>query len=198
MKKRLNLATQRFPRYRTTNIILMGVLIGSLGLGAWQVGEYFLDPPDIATLQTREQGLRVEWGDLAQRVAEIEERLGEPESTSQLTELMFLSQIMARKQFSWTLMLREIERVIPTSVQLVGLIPEISETGQVFVQMEARGRTIGDLSEFIENLELTDAFRDVKAFEQEQAIAGGREEVRLVIGADYVSATLTEVGGSGE
>ena len=115
-----------------------------------------------------------------------------------MTELMFLSQIMARKQFSWTLMLREIERVIPTSVQLVGLIPEISETGQVFVQMEARGRTIGDLSEFIEKLELTDAFRDVKAFEQEQAITGGREEVRLVIGADYVSATLTEVGGSGE
>jgi Tfp pilus assembly protein PilN len=198
VKTRLNLATHGFPRYRSANLMLLAVMIVAVGLGAWQVMEYFLDPPDVETLERTERELRGEWERLGQQVGEIEARLQQPGSTSQMSELTFLSQIMARKQFSWTLMLREIERVIPTSVQLVGLIPEISEGGEVFVQMEARGRTIGDLSEFIANLELTDAFRDVKAFEQEQAVVDGRDEVRVVMGADYIGAALTEVSASGE
>lgn len=198
MKTRLNLAAHAFPRYRNTNLVLSGVLMAALGLGTWQVTEYFLDPPDVETLEQSEQELRTEWEGLGQRIAEIDTRLQQPESTSQMSELMFLSQIMARKAFSWTRMLREIERVIPTSVQLVGLIPEIGEDGGVSVQMEARGRTIMDLSQFIANLEMTDAFSNVKAFEQEQGIFDGREEVRVLMGADYTGAALTSVSVPGE
>lgn len=193
MKTRLNLATHRFPKYRKTNLALTAILIAALGAGAWLAGDYSLNPPDVSTLELSEQEVRGQWDDLGRSVAEIESRLQADEASSQMSELMFLSQIMARKQFSWTRMLREIERVIPASVQLVGLIPDISEGGQVFVQMEARGRTIEDLSEFIANLELTEAFRDVKAFEQEQGVFDGRQEFRLVMGADYVGAALTGV-----
>ena len=198
MKTRLNLATRPFPRYRTTNLVLAGVLIGSLGLGVWLVAEYFLDPPALGPLQQTEAELREHWEDLGLSIAEIEVRLQAPESTSQMSELIFLSQIMTRKQFSWSVMLREIEQVIPTTVQLVGLIPDIGEGGRVFVQMEARGRSIAGLSEFIANLELTDAFRDVRVVEREETVVDGLREERVVMGADYVGAALTEVVNTGE
>jgi len=198
VKTRLNLAARPFPRYRRTNRILAGVFIAALGAGALQVLDFVFEPPDVGTLVGTERALRVEWEDLGRRIAEVEGRLRLAEAGAEMPELMFLSQVMARKQFSWTLMLREIERVIPTSVYLDGLIPKISEEGQVSVQMEARGRTIGDVSQFIENLELTDAFSSVKAFESEDGIVDGRPEVRVVMGADYIAATLTEVGVPGE
>jgi hypothetical protein len=82
--------------------------------------------------------------------------------------------------------------VIPPGVYLVGLLPEISEDGRVFLQMEARGLSYGDLARFQTNLELTEAFRDVKVAEDERDV-DGTGEVREVMGADYVAAPLTEV-----
>lgn len=198
MKTRLNLATDRFPRYRKTNLFLFSILVAALLAGVWLVSQFVLNPPDVASLASNEQQLRTEWEDLGQRVAAVEDRLGQPEASAQLSELTFLSQVMARKQFSWTHVLREIERVIPTGVYLAGLAPEIQEDGGVFLQMEARGRTIDDLSEFIGSLEMTDAFRDVKVAQEEQAIIDGRNEVRIIMGADYVGATLTEVEMPGD
>jgi Tfp pilus assembly protein PilN len=104
---------------------------------------------------------------------------------------------MARKQFSWTRVLGEIESVMPPGVYLVGLLPDISEEGDVFLEMEARGQTYGDLSRFMTNLELTDAFRDVKVAEDETGVDGG-DEIRVVMGANYVGVALAEVSVPGD
>ena len=135
MRSRLNLATHRFPKYRRANLALAGMLAVALLVGGVLVSDYVLNPPDLQALEQDEQRIRADWNDLGQEIDQIEARLQETESTTQMSELTFLSQIMARKQFSWTRMLREIERVIPASVQLVGLIPDIGEGGHVFVQV---------------------------------------------------------------
>ena len=198
MKTRLNLATDRFPRYRTVNLLLISALVLTLAGGAWLVSDFRLNPPDVETRSREEARLRLELEDLLRRVAEVEGRLERPDARALLAELTFLNQVMARKQFSWTLVLGEIERVIPRDVMLVGLIPEVSEEGRVFLQMEAIGRTIDDVSRFIRNLEMTASFRDVKVASDEYAILDGREEVRVVMGADYIAATMTEVGVPGD
>lgn len=193
MKTRLNLATHRFPRYRTTNLLLAAILIGSASLGAWLFYDYRTNPPDVSILEGNEQQVRQEWSELGGRIGEIEGRLQRPEASDLLSELTFLSQVMARKDFSWTRVLGEIESVIPRNTMLVGLVPEISEEGQVFLQMEVLGRTVDDIADFIRALEGTESFRDVKVASDESTNEEGRDEIRVVMGAYYTAATLSEV-----
>lgn len=197
MKSRLNLASHPFPRYRKTNLVLGVVLLAALAAGAWLGREYVLDPPDVAPLRATEKELEAEAEALRRSIEEIQGRLGQPEATAMLSELNFLGQIMARKQFSWTRVLREIESVIPPGVYLVGLIPEIGDDGRIFLQMEVRGLTYGDLARFQNSLELTDAFRDVRVAEDENDVDGSGE-VRQIMGADYVAVPLTEVSAPGD
>lgn len=197
MKTRLNLATHRFPRYRAINLLLAGVLVVALAAGGGFVYEFMAHPPDVGSLRVQEEAVRQDWEDLGQRVGEIDGRLRQPESSALLSELTFLSQIVARKDFSWTLVLREIARVIPRNVFLVGLAPEISEDGHVFLQMEVRGRSVDDVAEFISGLEKTDAFRNVKVASDEAGV-DGLDEVRVVMGADYVAAAMSEVSIPGD
>jgi Tfp pilus assembly protein PilN len=197
VKTQLNLATQPFPRYRTANLMLFVVLVASLGTGAWLFNDYRTNPPDVSTLQVEEGGVRQEWDDLGRQIAEIEGRLQQPEASALLSELNFLSQVMARKEFSWTRVLGEIEGIIPRDTMLVGLVPEISEDGQIFLQLEVLGRTVDDIAQFITNLEGTASFRDVKVASDE-LVDGGRQEVRVVMGAYYVAATISEVSVPGD
>lgn len=195
MKTRLNLATHRFPRYRTTNLVLAAILLGSGALGAWLFYDYRTNPPDVSILQDNEREVRQQWEELGGQITEIEGRLQRPEATALLSELTFLSQVMARKDFSWTRVLGEIESVIPRNTMLVGLVPEISEGGQVFLQMEVLGRTVDDIAEFITGLEGRESFRDVKV--ASDSVEGG-EEYRVVMGAYYVAATIAEVSVPGD
>jgi Tfp pilus assembly protein PilN len=173
-------------------MILLGILDLALVAGAWLVWDYTRNPPDVTSLAASESRLRAEWDDLGERIEAAEGQLARSSGTAQLSELTFLSDVMGRKRFSWTLVLREIERVIPPSVYLVGLVPDIGEDGQVFLQMEARGRSVPDVSQFMASLEMTDAFRNVRLAEDEQGVDGG-SEVRVILGADYVAAALSEV-----
>jgi hypothetical protein len=195
VKTRLNLATHRFPHYRTTNLALAAILLGSVALGAWLYYDYRSHPPDIGTLEGNERVVRQQWEELGGRIAQIEGRLQRPEATDLLDELTFLSQVMARKEFSWTRVLGEIESVIPRNTMLVGLVPEISEEGQVFLQMEVLGRTVDDIAAFITGLEATESFRDVKV--ASDSIEEG-QEYRVVMGAYYVAATIAEVSVPGD
>ena len=128
----------------------------------------------------------MEWEALGRQIQELEQRLSQPEARAQIEEVRFLSQTLERKRFSWTVLLDEIERVIPQNVYLVGLEPAISEEGQVDISMEARGQTIDDLSEFIAGLEQTAAFRDVAVTIEERGFVEGRPEIRVVMGAQYI------------
>ncbi len=185
----LNLASRPFPRYRTPNVVLSGVLVALLVFSVWE-GAGFLRYTEMAEgLRVIEQEARVEWEHLGDRVETVEERLNRPESVALLDEIEFLEQVIDRKGFSWIGLLAEIENVIPPSVYLMSLAPQIDASQNVLVAMEARGKSIDDLSAFIAGLEETAAFRDVKVSIEERGVVAGRPEIRVLMDVLYMPAT---------
>ncbi len=194
----LNLANRRFRRYRLTNLVLGIVLAAIVGFGVWEGIGLSRYSTGLVELRALEREARVEWEFLGARIEELQEQLQRPDALEDIEEIRFLNTIQERKRFSWTILLREIEQAIPRTVYIVSLAPNIDETGRVWIEMEARGRSVDALSLFLSNVEASPLFSDVAVILEEQGEAQDGEvnsaERRMLIQVDYrPPGTTTQV-----
>lgn len=194
----LNLANRRFRRYRLTNLVLGMVLAAMVGFGVWEGIGLSRYSTGLVELRALEREARVEWEFLGTRIEELRDQLQRPDALEDIEEIRFLNTIQERKRFSWTILLREIEQAIPRTVYIVSLAPNIDETGRVWIEMEARGRSVDALSLFLSNVEASPLFSDVAVILEEQGEAQDGEvnsaERRMLIQVDYrPPGTTTEV-----
>ena len=194
----LNLANRRFRRYRLTNLVLGMVLAAIVGFGVWEGIGLSRYSTGLVELRALEREARVEWEFLGTRIEELRDQLQRPDALEDIEEIRFLNTIQERKRFSWTILLREIEQAIPRTVYIVSLAPNIDETGRVWIEMEARGRSVDALSLFLSNVEASPLFSDVAVILEEQGEAQDGEvnsaERRMLIQVDYrPPGTTTQV-----
>jgi Tfp pilus assembly protein PilN len=183
---RLNLARQPFRRYRVTNLVLLGILFLIIGFGAWQAAEFSGYTEQVRSLRGQEQATRVRWENLGSRIDEIRSRLGRPEAAAEIDEIRFLNEIFARKRFSWTLLLGQIEQTIPRAVYIVSLTPNVSDADIVRLEMEVRAEGVDALTDFLRNLEDSPSFQNVSVTIEEPAEVQGRMERRMLTQVDYL------------
>ena len=190
---RFNLAERPFRRYRTTNLALAGLFIALAAFGSWQVFAYQAASVELSALRSDQQAALAEWNALGERIGEFELELARPDSAAAADEVRFLNQILARKQFSWTTLLLDMEATMPRWVYLFSLAPGINGVGDVRLRMEARGRSVDDLSGFLSDLENSSAFSNVIVSIEERGIVEGREETRMLIDVNYDAAAIPPV-----
>lgn len=157
----LNLSTKPFPAHRAMSFLL-GALLVILGVvSVWQVVRFFRYTTLAAGIRGEEQNLRVESEVFRQRLAELQARLDRPDSAAKLSEIGFLNGLIARKSLSWTRVFATLENMVPASVHLLSLRPSIAADGTVEMQIDVRGRSIADVTRFVDALEESPAFADV-------------------------------------
>ena len=98
--------------------------------------------------------------------------------------------IIEMRSFSWTELLAQFEKTLPESVRITAVQPRV-EDGRFVIGMRVEARQIGDLEKFLEDLEMTGAFRNVLTTD-EQATDDGLLEA--VIEGLYVPQTGTAPG----
>jgi Tfp pilus assembly protein PilN len=189
----LNLAAQPFRSYRGANLVLAVILVLIVGFTLWQASQFSAYTEDLEQLRVQEQAARVQWQFLGTRVEELRSRLGRSDTIEAIDEIRFLNEIVERKQFSWTLLLREIERTIPRTVYIVSLTPQISDRGFVRVRMEARGESVDALTLFLTNLGDNSAFDNVTVSVEEVGEVDGRMERRLLMEVDYTPSNRSTI-----
>jgi type IV pilus assembly protein PilN len=195
---RLNLAERPFRPYRKVNLAMAVLLVALGAFAAWQFLEYRESSANLERLRAEQQTALAEWSALGERIGEYEIRLGQPDSEVAAEEVRFLNQILARKQFSWTTLLLDMEATMPRWVYLVSLAPGISGVGDVRLRMEARGRSVDDLSQFLADLEDSSAFSNVIVSIEERGMVEGRVETRMLIDVDYDAAAIPPVSVEAE
>ena len=182
----LNLTTRPFPSYRTTNVVLTAILVLIVAFSLWQVRGFLDYKERAAELRGTEQEVRVDWDYLGGRVDDLQQRLSRPEALAQMEEIRFLNQVVERKSFSWSRLLSVIEDVIPRGVYLTALEPQIDNRGRIRIEMEARGRSVADISTFIAGLEQTPVFKDVAVSVEERNLENGLAEISVSMDAEYL------------
>ena len=193
MRIQINLATRPYVQLdRLVRQLRIG--LGVLALLAVTLGVRL----HIVTNQAREQQRQVALlngqADRLQRErAANEARLRQPVNAATLSRNQFLNAVFARKSFSWTAVLMDLEDVLPTGVQVSSIEPLIATSGEVTIRLRVLGdreRTV----QLVRNLEHSRRFVSPRLAGEAQQTAD-RSSARPTLGANGLPQPVSAATG---
>lgn len=180
----LNLSTRPFRPYRAANLGLFAVLLILVAVSAVQFYGYQRYSTLAAATREEERVYREEADRLSEQTRSLNQKMSRSNATAKLSEVEQLNQLLLRKSFSWTRLLANLEKLVPEDVRMVSLQPVVDEQGKIYLNMNVRGRTLADVTEFLKALENSKVFHDVAlAVEEKKGAAAG--EVEFTLSASY-------------
>jgi Tfp pilus assembly protein PilN len=123
----INLASQPFRRERAQNAVLAGVclvlLCSLLALVSLVLGERKQAEGLRRTISTE----RAELQRLQREGTQFSAVLGKPENSDVFARSVFLNELIARRAISWTVVFRDLEKILPPSMRLSGIrLPQVA------------------------------------------------------------------------
>jgi hypothetical protein len=85
--------------------------------------------------------------------------------------------IIEMRSFSWTDLLAQFEKTLPENVRITAVQPRVEKDGRFVIGMRVEARQIGDLEKFLDDLEMTGAFRNVLTTDEQATDDGLLEAV---------------------
>ena len=118
--------------------------------------------------------------------ASAEEFLNRPENRTTRDESQVLNQLIERKAFSWTLVLENLEKVMPTRVHLVSINPELDEDNQLALKMTVAGDLRDRAIELVRRMEESQRFSQTKILQERPTQSTTGDTTQFDIAATYV------------
>ena len=139
MRISVNLASRPFveirPLLARLRLLMLGLTVLALGLGVWL---HSLSAR-VQAAQARIDAVRAQTVALQRQRSANEARMRQPQNRDVLDRSHFLNTVFARKSFSWTAVMMDLERVLPPGVQVTTIEPQISKEGDVTIRLRVSG-----------------------------------------------------------
>jgi type IV pilus assembly protein PilN len=139
MRISVNLATRPFielrPLFARLRLAMVALTVVAIGLGFWLHalnGRASVARAQMNVLQTKTQQFQHE------RQAN-EARMRQPQNMAVLERSQFLNALFAKKSFSWTAVMMDLEKVLPVGVQVTSIEPVITKQGDVNIRLRVSG-----------------------------------------------------------
>lgn len=167
MRLNINLATKPYQDVRRI-LMRWGGLVLLLAVAtvalAWTAVSSWRESRDvnqkIAVLET-------EIGALDRAHAEAVAVLRLPQNRSVVETSKFLNELIERKSFSWTRVFMQLEEIMPPSLHVVSISPELqTRTNTVEVHLTVAGTSRESAVELVKRLEQSPSFRDARIAEE--------------------------------
>jgi hypothetical protein len=86
--------------------------------------------------------------------------------------------LIDRRTLSWTALFNRFEATLPGDVRITAVRPEVDDKGRMLLNVMVYGRSVEDIDQFMERLDATSAFLEVRSM-RERAIESGQIESQL-------------------
>jgi type IV pilus assembly protein PilN len=157
MRISINLATHPFvelrPLFARLRIAMAALAVLAVGLA---VGLHLLSVRAKAAEQ-RMDDLKAQTLAVQTERQTNERRMSQPQNRAVLDRSKFLNALFARKSFSWTSVMMDLETVLPAGVQVTSIDPVTSAEGDVNIRMRVSGDRDRGV-ELLRNLEKSQRF----------------------------------------
>jgi type IV pilus assembly protein PilN len=139
MRIQLNLATRPFvelgPLYLRLRILIILLAVVAVPLWLLLASEKRKASEAHARLDAVEQKIQA----IDAQKQAFQAQMREPKNASVLSQSQFLNQMFARKAFSWTAVMMDLENVLPSGVQVMNIDPVVSRDGKVTIRLRVSG-----------------------------------------------------------
>jgi type IV pilus assembly protein PilN len=157
MRISVNLATRPFielrPLFARLRLAAVALVLLAVGLG---FGLHALNAK-AAAAQAQMDALKAKTTRFQDERQKNEARMRQPQNMAVLERSQFLNDVFARKSFSWTAVMMDLEKVLPSGVQVTSIEPVITKEGDVNIRLRVAGdRDKGVL--LVRNLETSQRF----------------------------------------
>jgi type IV pilus assembly protein PilN len=122
-----------------------------------------------------------------------EEFLNRPENRATRDQSQFLNELIERKSLSWTHVLEDLEKVMPTRVHLVSIRPELDDDNQLLLKMVVAGDSRERAIELARRMEESHRFTQTYIETEHSAPPGSGDTVQFDINGVYVPDTAPAV-----
>jgi type IV pilus assembly protein PilN len=157
MRISINLATRPFvelrPLFARLRLAMAGLAVLAIALGVW-----------LHFLNVRAQVAEAQMDALKQQTAAFqterandERRMHQPQNQAVLERSQFLNDLFAKKSFSWTSVMMDLERVLPAGVQVTSISPSVAVDHEVTIRLRVNGDR-GRVVDLVRNLEGSQRF----------------------------------------
>jgi hypothetical protein len=159
MHLNINLATQKFEDVRQfflrwgTALISVAVLTLLLMVLAWRNHH---NAADLAGKISKQKEEISRWEKLR---AEAERIQSLPENVDVTQQKNYWNRELFRRQFSWTQLLNDLQKIMPRRASVVQVAPNIGLDGRVTLKMIIEGETYDDALQLVKRMEESDRFR---------------------------------------
>ncbi len=139
MRISVNLATRPFvelrPLFARLRLAAVALAVLAVGLG---FGLHSLNAKARAA-QAQMDALKAKTAQFQQERQKNESRMHQPQNMAVLERSQFLNAMFARKSFSWTAVMMDLEKVLPAGVQVTSIDPVITKEGDVNIRLRVGG-----------------------------------------------------------
>ena len=136
---------------------------------------------------------------LEQQIADKDRERAQAQATLDLDinrstrdQSQFLNELIQRKAFSWTRVFEDLERVMPASLHVVSLKPELNDQNQLQLEMKVAGDNRGGAIELVHRMEGSTHFQGAQLTSEISGDNGAG--VNAVIEAVYVPDAVNRSG----
>src|ERR1700723_307585 len=139
MPIQLNLAPRPLvelgPLYLRLRILI--ILLAVIAIPLWLL--LATEKRKAATAQARLDAVEQNIHALENQRQVFQSQMREPQNASVLSQSQFLNEVFARKAFSWTAVMMDLENVLPSGVQVLNIDPVPSKDGKVTIRLRVSG-----------------------------------------------------------
>src|SRR5258706_10547827 len=186
MRLTLNLATHPYENARAF-FLRWGALLAAVGavtaLLLWLAISGLLQARDV---NRRIRADRAQIARLQQEEKSAIAVLEQPQNRAIRERSAFLNELIARKAFSWTEALTELEKIMPTRLHVVSIRPELDADNQLEIRMNLAGDSREKLLDLLRKMEDSPRFRQPQLESEVDNTQG--TEMQFQISALYVPA----------
>jgi len=157
MRIQINLATRPYvelrPLFARLRLVMAVLALVAVGLGVWL---HALNAK-AAVAEAQMKRLQDQTTAFQNERIHNEARMKQPVNSAVLERSQFLNDVFARKSFSWTAVMMDLERVLPAGVQVTNIEPMITPDGDVSIRLHVSGER-DQAIQLVRNLERSQRF----------------------------------------
>lgn len=194
---RTNLSTRPFYNERVvrTWTLAVGVIVAvATVFNVSQVLRYSTSNTELATQAATDEARAT---DLRRRAQALRASVDAAQVDTVSADAQQANQLIDRRTFSWTELFNRFERTLPDNVRITAVRPTLDRDRRIVLSIGVLAKSVDDVNQFMENLDQTGAFFELRAREE---ITTDEGQIQSVLETVYqpppADAAATTAGGS--